>query len=153
MTIAKYKFNELAIREAAQKDGVTHFSTGIAVLRNDKILIVQRAEHDYLGGNYELPGGGVEKNETISSGAQRELLEETGLGITEILDIHEAFDYKTDKKPRVRQFNLLVMARGNQIKLDPKEHSAYKWVGQDEYQILAMSDEIKASMVRLFKNT
>lgn len=71
--------NELAIREQATKDKITHLSTGEAIVKVDKILLVRRSIDDFLGGYYELPGGGVDEFETIIQAAMREVIEETGL--------------------------------------------------------------------------
>ena len=50
-------FSENAVRLQAKNDGITHLSTGVAVWKGDKILIVRRSAADYLGGQYELPAG------------------------------------------------------------------------------------------------
>lgn len=40
-------FPEASIRKKAAEDGITHLSTGIAVLRDKKILMVRRAKDDF----------------------------------------------------------------------------------------------------------
>ena len=57
--------DENAIRDKAAKEGITHISTGVAVVNDGKILLVRRSIDDFLGGYYELPGGGVDDGETI----------------------------------------------------------------------------------------
>lgn len=120
-------FTEDALRKQAKQDGITHISTGVAVLRDGKILMVRRAPDDYLGGYYELPGGGVDEGETIEAAALREVREETGLTPAKVLAVFEGFDYSTDKKPRVRQVNFLVAAEPGEVKLSD-EHDEYMWV-------------------------
>ncbi|HEU4966390.1 MAG TPA: NUDIX hydrolase [Candidatus Saccharimonadales bacterium] len=141
---------EDGIRTQAATDGVTHFATGLAVARDNKILIVRRAAHDWLGGVYELPGGGVDDGETIAEGAIRELQEETGLAITKILDTFDGFDYSTDHKPRVRQINFLVEVAPGEVVLDPNEHDEYQWVDESSYKDVAVSPEIQKCLAVAF---
>ncbi len=50
--------DEKTIRKQAKSDGVTHITTGVAVIKDDKILVVRRVAHDdTLAGEWELPGG------------------------------------------------------------------------------------------------
>jgi len=53
------------------------FAVGGVVLCNHKVLLVKRASGERKG-DWALPGGMVEQNETIHSAVQREVLEETG---------------------------------------------------------------------------
>ena len=63
---------EKLIRQKANEDGVTHFATGIAVFQDGRLLVVRRVAHDdFLAGEWELPGGGVDAGETIEQGAVR----------------------------------------------------------------------------------
>ena len=95
--------NEETLIQKAYKEGVTHFTTGVAAFIDDKLLVVRREAHDAdLGGAWELPGGGVDDGETIQQGAIRELKEETNLDVDEILGTFEGFDYATSRKPIIR---------------------------------------------------
>ncbi len=143
--------DEQLIREQAKGNGVTHFATGIAVVDGGKVLLVQRSLHDYRGGQYELPGGGVEENEGLLDAAARELVEETGLTIGTLKGMFKGFDYSTSKKPKVRQLNFLVTTTTGEIRLDPNEHIAYVWSGPDDYADLPMSEEIRACLGNVFE--
>src|SRR5437763_5299830 len=50
----------------------------VAVIDGDRILLVQEEKPDCRG-QWNLPGGHVDHNESLIPAAQRELLEETGL--------------------------------------------------------------------------
>ncbi len=69
----------------------------MALVSKGKILLVHREPKDFLGGNWELPGGGIDDGETFISGLTRELEEEVGLQIKDILRPFEGFDYTNEK--------------------------------------------------------
>jgi 8-oxo-dGTP diphosphatase len=134
---------EAEIRDQARKDGISHISTGVAVLRDGKLLIVRRSRVDSFAGKYELPGGGVDPGETITQGAVREVQEETGLTVTNVLVIFKGFDYSTSTKPHVRQVNFVVEVEPGPVVLNPKEHDAFMWVSENNYQNFTMSLNMK----------
>jgi 8-oxo-dGTP diphosphatase len=130
---------ETAVRTQAKHDGITHISTGVAIVRDNKILMVYRAVGDFMGGTYELPGGGVDEGEKITDGAIREVREETGLTVSKVLGIFPGFDYSTDRKPKVRQVNFLVTVGPGDVILDPQEHDEFTWVDASNIDSLVMS--------------
>lgn len=145
---ANYIIDEQAVRERAKADGITHLSTGIAVLRDGKILAVRRAADDFLGGSYELPGGGVDDDETLPQSVARELIEETGLTLGRIVGVFDGFEYSTPKKPKVRQLNFLVEADGEVVLSE--EHDAADWVDQSNLSNLDMTDSMHDCFVAAF---
>jgi 8-oxo-dGTP diphosphatase len=122
----------------------------VAVLRDGKVLVVRRAADDYLGGVYELPGGGVDPGETIAESAVREVLEETGLKVRRIVGLSEGFDYQTPVKPKVRQINVIVEAEPGEVVLDPSEHDAYRWIDRQDIADLPATGAMRDSLERLF---
>ncbi|HOR23541.1 MAG TPA: NUDIX hydrolase, partial [Candidatus Saccharibacteria bacterium] len=88
-------------------------------------------------------GGGVDDGESIIECAIREVREETGLTISKVINTFAGFDYSTDRKPHVRQVNFIVEVKKGDVRLDPNEHSEYKWVDNDNIDDISMSDEIK----------
>lgn len=141
--------NEGVIRKQAQLDGITHISTGVAVLKDGKVLVVRRVAYDdTLAGEWELPGGGVDSGETIEQGAVRELHEETGLEVDKILGTFEGFDYTTLKRPRVRQINFKVNVKPGGIRLS--EHDAYKWITVDDIPRLKTNSVMQDCLNRAF---
>ncbi len=124
-----YSIPEQELRRQAIADGITHLSTGVAVVSGGKVLAVRRAASDFLGGSYELPGGGIEPGETFHAAVIREVKEETGLDVTEVLGMFPGFDYTTPNKPSVRQYNFLVRTSHAHVVLSP-EHDQYAWLAQ-----------------------
>ena len=149
MSKEKFSINESALRENASKDGITHYVVGVAILKDAKVLIVRRVPEDYLGGNYELPGGGVEKDETFEEAVIRETREETGLQVIAILGMFNGFDYQSNSK-KVRQFNFIVETESGEIKLMPEEHDELLWVDANELENISMSPEMRKSIKNLF---
>ncbi|MFT3987611.1 NUDIX domain-containing protein [Aestuariivirga sp.] len=70
-----------------QMRGMT-LGTRTAAIRDDKFVMLVR--HGYAPG-WMLPGGGVERGETLSEAAVRELREETGIEAQEELRLHGIF--------------------------------------------------------------
>lgn len=133
--------DEATIRENANKDGITHISTGVAVVKDGQILLIRRSVDDFLGGYYELPGGGVDAGETIEHAAMREMKEETGLEVSRVITTFKGFDYKTDKKPSVRQINLIIEAKPGEIKLS-SEHDDFLWVNKNDLGNITISENM-----------
>ena len=55
-----------------------HTVANVLVVRDNKILLVKRAKRLLEGGKWSLPGGFMDRDESISQTALRELKEETG---------------------------------------------------------------------------
>ena len=81
------------------------------VLRDDRVLIVQRAQQPNAG-RWGFPGGVLELGETVTQGAVRELREETGIVAEPAgwLDVHDAITRDADG--RVQFHYLLIAVRG-----------------------------------------
>ncbi len=144
------EFSEQTFRQQALKDGITHISTGVAVIKDNKILMVRRQSNDYLGGVYELPGGGVDDGETIIDGAIRELKEETGLDVSRIITTFPGFDYSTNKKPHVRQINLLVETKPAPVTLS-SEHDDFIWIDESNLSGLNMTDSMTKCLIEALR--
>ena len=57
----------------------------IVVNEKNEILLVKRASNLVNGGRYAIPGGFVDRNETVSQAGVREVLEETGYEVELLL--------------------------------------------------------------------
>ncbi|WP_225725733.1 MULTISPECIES: NUDIX hydrolase [unclassified Nocardia] len=137
---------ERQLRNQARRDGISHFVIGVAVFRDRKLLVVRRVPDDYHGGMYELPGGGVESGETFAECVARELLEETGLRVREIVEFLGGFDYATRTKDRVRKFTYVVEAEPGEVALEPGEHDAFAWIDADALSSLPMAPDMRAAV-------
>ena len=59
-----------------------HVAVGV-IRRGDRVLIARRPDHVHQGGLLEFPGGKVETGETVQQALVREILEETGLTVSQ----------------------------------------------------------------------
>jgi ADP-ribose pyrophosphatase YjhB (NUDIX family) len=50
------------------------------IVRDGEVLLIRRGKEPYKG-HWSLPGGGIERGETIRDAVKREVLEETGLEV------------------------------------------------------------------------
>ena len=141
--------DEYAIREKAAKEGITHISTGVAIIRDGKVLLVRRSINDFLGGYYELPGGGVDYGETIEEAAMREIKEETGLLTSRVITTFKGFDYSTNKKPRVRQINLLIEVKPGEVKLS-NEHDDFLWAKEEDLNNIKITESMSGCIKDAF---
>ena len=57
---------------------------GVVVLKQDAVLLIQRGKPPNMGA-WSLPGGAQELGETIETAARRELEEETGLEVGDLI--------------------------------------------------------------------
>ncbi len=133
--------DETVTRKKAALDGITHISTGVAIVKDGQILLVRRSIDDFLGGYYELPGGGVDDGETIEQAAMREVKEETGLVASKVITTFKGFDYTTDKKPLVRQVNLIIESNPGEVKLSP-EHDDFLWANKDDLGKIKLTENM-----------
>ena len=77
--------------------------------------------------------GSVEGDETFFSGAQRELVEETGIQTEDIFDLDLKFNFTDQYGKEVveKAYVALLKSTPTEITLDPHEHIDYKWKNLD----------------------
>ncbi|MFF0458663.1 NUDIX hydrolase [Nocardia africana] len=115
----------------ATNDGVQQVVVGAVVQHDGKVLLLQRPEHDFMGGIWELPSGKVEPGESLDQALIREVKEETGLSVTALRTYLGSFDYQSGSGKKSRQFNFAVNVDSSEpVKL--QEHDAYTWTSLTE---------------------
>lgn len=132
----------------ARNEGIRHTTVGLAVWRGGRLLLVRRTPTDFMPGMWELPGGHIEPGESIPEAARRELLEETGLQLRQVMDLIDTFDYDGEAG-RTRQWNVCVEVEDA---VDPEltEHQAFAWAHGDEVPDLAMSPDMRSTILAAF---
>jgi molecular chaperone GrpE len=106
-----------------------------AVVLNEKgeVLLIKRGLEELNGGKYDLPGGHIEKNETIEEALIREIKEETGLDAKkgEIIDAVEfSKDHKLFKEEK-RGLRYIYYTESEEIQLSDEHYSA-DWFSLDD---------------------
>lgn len=103
---------------------------GVCVLirRENKLLFVLRQNTGYKDGEYGLPGGHVEPNETFTQAAVREVMEETGL-VIEDSDLQQLLcvQRKSNDSIRLDMYFELRNWKGEPINAEPEVHASISW--------------------------
>jgi len=71
--------------ENGNKSSLRHVVVDTVVLKDNKILLVKRTGKLLEGGKWGLVGGFVDRDETTAQAAAREIMEETGWQITDLV--------------------------------------------------------------------
>ncbi|MFW3461276.1 NUDIX hydrolase [Streptomyces microflavus] len=126
----------------ARRDGIGKYVVGALITDEDgRVLLLRRRPDDFLGGLWELPGGGVEPGERLVDALCREVLEETGLTVTGVTGHAGTFDYASRSGLRTRQFTFAVTV-GATGPVALTEHDDSAWA--DRGGLPAVSDETRA---------
>jgi len=104
-----------------------HVTVSALVIQDEKVLFVKRAPHLTEGNKYDLPGGYLDRDETVSLGVAREVLEETGYQVlsTKLFRINDKPDRPKEDKQNV-EFIFLVTV-GEIIAEHDNESTEVKW--------------------------
>ena len=125
--------------------GIERVVAGAVIRNNGTVLLLKRAQSDYLGGIYELPSGRVEAGEGLAQALRREVAEETGLEVVGIGPYLGYFDYPSGSGVLTRQLNFLVTVRPTEsgIRLSP-EHETFVWVDKAGLAEYPVSQQVQA---------
>lgn len=136
--------------EEAKNDGISRFVVGAVVSSTSKVLLLKRPKNDFMGGIYELPSGKVEEGESLDDALSREVIEETGIVITEIKNYLGYFDYESKTGRKTRQFNFLVVGQ-EPIEIILQEHDEYVWVSPSQFDSYPVTDSVKETIGQIIK--
>jgi len=141
--------SQLALQ--AQQDGVVKLVAGGVIANSDKqVLLLHRKAHDFMPGIYELPSGQIEQDETIEQGLKREVVEETGLEVADILDYLGHFDYTSQSGKKTRQFNFCITTdRISDVQLT--EHDNFIWCSLDQLDSCNVTPQTRDVLNRYFE--
>ena len=108
--------------------------TAAVIVRDDKILCVQRGENklSYISKKWEFPGGKVEDGEALEDTIRREILEELNLEIS----VHEFFVQVNHQYPdfKLKMDTFICEIDSGEPKLT--EHIDFRWLLKDELSAL-----------------
>jgi 8-oxo-dGTP diphosphatase len=111
-------------------------AAGVAIFRDDKILLLHRSPMVSNPGSWDLPAGHVEPGETLTRAARREAREETGFDVRVGPLFHAEVFRTLSKRGKIRPtvgVYFHCAARGRKTpKIDPEEHTEFAWVSASE---------------------
>ena len=126
------------LKDAAVSDN-KEIVVSALILRDRRIFVQKRsAERKLFPNGWDVIGGHLEKGESIAQALKREIFEESSWILQKIIGHILTFDWQAGGKEK-REFAFLVKVRGNldAPKLEKDKHSNYRWLSQDEIEILA----------------
>ena len=98
------------------------------IKKSEKYLVTKRSTtNDYMPNFWDIPGGSIKFGEETFSALKREILEETGLEIKPG-KITFAYGFKSNESRHQFQLVYLCDYLSGVVKLNPSEHSEYRWV-------------------------
>lgn len=101
------------------------------IVKEDKILIVQRAANDNITpGVWEFPGGRLDEGEFPLKGLEREVFEETGL-VIEVVDKINTQEFTNTDNVKITMYIYLCRPLTDEFTLSD-EHSNYEWIPEQE---------------------
>jgi 8-oxo-dGTP diphosphatase len=114
---------------------------GAVVMKDGKVLLVKRGV-DPNKGIWAIPGGSLKLGETLQEGAEREILEETGITIRAKEPVYSFDFFERDGDGRVRFHYVVVDMMADYIGGEVQgadDALEARWVSQDELKYLEVS--------------
>lgn len=120
------------------------------VFNKNKILLLQRAKDDSLGGFWDLPGGNLEFLEEMEQAMKREVKEESGLVIRRLKKVGMKEIVVKDNEKHFLVFIYSAEAKSNKVKLS-LEHQNFKWVDRNELSKFNLSPLFRNINLKVIK--
>ena len=122
--------------EDGGKGGLRHLVVHALAIKDGKILLVKRAQRIIEGGKWGLPGGFLDRDETLEECAIRELKEETGYEgkVKELLRINSNPNRRNDGGRQNVAFEIFVEAGEKTGEMD-WEQTEVKWFDLDKLDL------------------
>lgn len=119
--------------ENGSKANLRHVTVDAIIVRDDKILIIKRAQDDYVyPGKFALPGGYLDFDEDTKTAALREVKEETGYEAK----VKECFFINDDPKrygdERRNVTFVYLLEAGEQVSEPDHEVDSIHWIKLDD---------------------
>lgn len=105
----------------------TRVGVGVIVVRDGRVLLGERVG-SHGAGTWALPGGNLEFGESAAACAHRELLEETGLTLTDVREAPYTVDHFADlDRHYVTLFVEALGVTGEPALLEPEKCRGWGW--------------------------
>ena len=129
---------------------------GFILNSNNEVLVVKRADNDdFLPGLWELPGGGTNFGENPQEALKREIFEEVGLSVSvgKPLSVDDYFMENDHEKIHRVEISFLCSQIDTTQKVQLSfEHSAYRWIAQEQLHGIALTEYMGNIVATCFAN-
>lgn len=100
----------------------------VLLLKGDELCMLRRSNTGWMDGCFSLPAGGLEKGETLSTAAARELKEETGVdAIPSELALAHTMHVWTENRSWIGHYFICREWRGVPFLAEPDKHAEVSW--------------------------
>ncbi len=119
---------------------------------NTRFLLVKRLENEEIhGGKWLLPGGKLEKDESLMEALKREILEETGIEIENDKEYINDYIFPRPNEELTLGITFLIKAINDDIKLNKEEYEDSVWITPEELEKYDYLEYIKPEIEKAFK--
>ncbi|WAA08981.1 NUDIX hydrolase [Fervidibacillus albus] len=140
------------IRDEPIPEGVYHIVVEVyAVTENHEVLMTQRHPNKPLPLKWEITGGSILKGETPEQGAIRELMEETGIEVTES-DLNFVYSYVHENNRSIYKcFVVFISKEQTKIQLQEGETVHYRYITYKAFkQFMKTEDYVPGGRDRFY---
>ncbi|GMU19804.1 MAG: hypothetical protein AMXMBFR12_09950 [Candidatus Babeliales bacterium] len=107
----------------------------------DHILLLTRSKQLFHGME-DLPGGKLEPNELPVPGLIREIKEETGLDVNELIPV-ATHEWEGPDGRQFFEYLYCAVVDINDVVLNPEEHSSFRWIPLEQIESSKIHPKIK----------
>lgn len=100
--------------------------------RGDQILLLRRFNTGYGDGQYSVPAGHLDGDETVMAAAAREAEEETGLRLNADNIVFSSVMHRMEEEERVDFFVHVRLWQGEPVNAEPDKCDELRWANVDE---------------------
>lgn len=127
--------------------GLFNVAVEAVIEKEGKIFIAKRADNrEHHPGIWECLTGRVEDGESLEEAVKREVKEETTLEVEVIGPINTFHFFRENNSQEHQGVSFWCKYVSGEVKIDPSEHSRYKWATPDEALQLVTLGSIRESV-------